>query len=385
MKLATTSLRDQLTQSYIRTMSTACDNMGGINLAQGLCDLPTPRAVIEAAERAMENDLNYYSRRDGIPILREAIAKKMSVYNGIRADPESEIVVSSGTTGAMFSSLLALLRPGDGVVLFEPYYGYHLNTLLALGLEPSYVKTNPPDWGFQVSDLEKAVTPKTKAIIVNTPSNPSGKVFTKDELKQIAEVCERHDLTVFTDEIYEYFVYEGKKHLSPATIPELRDRTITVSGFSKTFSVTGWRIGYCVCNAEQVQLIGPVSDLLYVCAPTPLQYGVAEGLMKLPASFYENIRREHEEKRRLMCDTLNEIGMKPFVPKGAYYVLANSSNLEGKDSKEKAMNLLRKTGVAAVPGKAFYADASGENLLRFCYAKKQPELEEACERLRKLV
>ena len=364
-------------------MSIECEKVGGINLAQGVCDTEVPVCVRQGAHAAIEEGYNSYTRYDGLDSLREAIASKMLAYNGIEANPETDIVVSAGSTGAFYCACLALLNPGDEVILFEPYYGYHLNTLLAVEAIPRYVTLAPPDWLFTRKELEAAVTSQTKAIVVNTPGNPSGKVFSRVELEWIANAALRHDLFIFTDEIYEYFLYDGRCHLSPGAIPEVADRTITISGFSKTFSITGWRIGYSVCESRWARMIGYLNDLVYVCAPAPLQVGVAEGVRALTAEFYEGLAVEYAAKRDLLCRTLERVGLTPFVPQGAYYVLADAGRLPGRTSKEKAMHLLKESGVASVPGEAFYRGDGGTNLVRFCFAKKQDELEEACRRLEK--
>ena len=243
----------------------------------------------------------------------------------------------------------------------------------------------PPDWSFSDADLECAATPRTKAILICTPANPSGKVWTASELERVAAFAARHDIFIFTDEIYEYFVYDGRKHISPGALASVADRTITISGYSKTYSITGWRIGYCVCRKQWADMIGYVNDLVYVCAPAPLQLGVAAGINELDDSFYSGLRNEFDRKRDLICSTLDKMGLKPHVPQGAYYVMADVSNLPGNTSKDKAMFLLDKTGVASVPGSAFYHDGGGENLVRFCYAKTDEELQNACSRLRRLV
>lgn len=383
MPLSTSRRAARTVQSEIRVMSIECEKIKGINLAQGVCDTPVPEEVREGARRAMERGINSYTRAEGLAPIREAVAEKMRRFNGIECDPETEVIIHSGSTGAFYASCLALLNPGDEVILFEPYYGYHLNTLIAVEVVPTYLTLRAPDWSFSPEDLERAVTPRTRAIMINTPANPSGKVFTREELGWIADFAQRHDLFVFTDEIYEYFVYEGK-HISPATLPGMRERTITISGYSKTFSITGWRVGYTICDRKWAQAIAYFHDLIYVCAPAPLQIGVAEGICKLPESFYQEIGREYVHKRDLLCGTLQEIGLTPSVPKGAYYVLADATILGGSTSKEKSMTLLRETGVATVAGSAFYHGGGGENLIRFCFAKTDAELEEACRRLRKL-
>jgi aminotransferase len=383
MSLSSSRRAARTVQSEIRVMSIECEKIKGINLAQGVCDTPVPEIVREGARQAMEQGINSYTRAEGLVPIREAVAQKMGRFNGIECDPETEVIIHSGSTGAFYASCLALLNPGDEVILFEPYYGYHLNTIIAVEAVPAYVTLHAPDWSFSPEDLEGAVTSRTRAIMINSPANPSGKVFTREELGWIAEFAKKHDLFVFTDEIYEYFVYEGQ-HISPATLPGMRERTITISGYSKTFSITGWRVGYSICDRKWAQAIAYFHDLIYVCAPAPLQIGVAEGIFKLPDNFYRDIAKEYVHKRDLLCGTLQEIGLRPSVPKGAYYVLADASILGGKSSKEKSMTLLRETGVATVAGSAFYHGGGGENLVRFCFAKTDAELEEACRRLKML-
>lgn len=384
MSLSLSRRAERIVQADIRTMSIECERLGGINLAQGVCDTEVPEIVRRAAQRAADDGINSYTRYDGLASLRNAIAAKMRSYNDITADPETQIVVSAGSTGAFYCACMALLNPGDEVILFEPYYGYHVNTLLAVEAAPAYVTMHKPDWTFTPQSLEKALTPRTRGIMVNTPANPSGKVFTQQELEWIADFAIRHDLFIFTDEIYEYIVYDGRRHVSPGSIKRVADRTITISGYSKTFSITGWRIGYSVSDAKWARMIGYVNDLVYVCAPAPLQQGVAEGVEKLGAEFYRQLQREYDSKRDRMCDVLVSAGLAPSIPQGAYYVLADSSSLPGATGRDKAMHLLHKTGVASVPGSAFYHGDDGENLLRFCYAKTDSDLDEACRRLAKL-
>jgi aminotransferase len=373
----------RIEQAEIRAMSIECEKVGGINLAQGVCDTQVPFPVREEAHRGIENGTNSYTRFDGLVQLREAIARKIYHYNGIQADPETEIVVSAGSTGAFYCACLALLDPGDEVILFEPYYGYHLNTLLAVEAVPRYVTLEPPNWSFSIDELERVASSRTRAIVVNTPGNPSGKVFSRAELESIAEFATRHDVFVFTDEIYEHFLYDGRPHLSPGSLNGLTDRTITISGFSKTFSITGWRIGYSVSSALWARRIGHMNDLIYVCAPSPLQYGVAMGLSQLDGSFYRELSVEYAKKRDRICYVLEQTGLRPYIPQGAYYILANVSSLPGKNSKERAMFLLEQTGVASVPGEAFFHNGGGKDLVRFCFAKTEEELDNACNRLQR--
>ncbi len=384
MALTLSNRSESIVQAEIRVMTLECNRAGGINLAQGVCDTGVPLPVIQGARDAMDAGINSYTRYDGLDELRRAIAGKLDSYNGILVDPESEITVSAGSTGAFYCTCLALLDPGDEVILFEPYYGYHINTLLAVNAVPKYVTMHMPDLSFTEESLEKAVSTRTKAIMICTPANPSGKVFTEAELKILADFAVRHDLFVFTDEIYEYFVYDGRRHISPGSIPDIADRTITISGYSKTYSITGWRIGYSACRKQWADMIGYVNDLVYVCAPAPLQSGVAEGIRRLPPDYYERLCREYVAKRDKVCSSLESAGLLPVIPEGAYYVLADASSLPGAGSKEKAMYLLRETGVAGVPGKAFYHGQGGEHLLRFCFAKTDDVLDEACRRIGRL-
>lgn len=383
MNLAVSKRSELIVQSEIRNMSIECDRVAGINLSQGVCDLGLPLPVKNGAKEALDKGLNQYTRYDGIDELRRAIAKKMKQYNNIQAHPDKNIVVSCGATGAFYSACLALLNPGDEVIIFEPYYGYHVNTLLAANAKPVFVKLTAPDWVFDLDDLKKIITRKTRGIMINTPANPSGKVFSQGELEDIADIALKHNLFIFTDEIYEYFIYDGLKHISPGSLPKIKDRTITISGYSKTFSITGWRVGYCVCDEKWAKMIGYINDLIYVCAPAPLQFGVFKGIKNLTDKFYTGLCGDYRLKRDKICRALERTGLRPFVPKGAYYVLANASSLAGKTSKDKAMFLLRKTGVASVPGEAFYHDHSSKDILRFCFAKKDSVLDEACARLMK--
>jgi aminotransferase len=380
--LRLSDLAPQHIQSEIRAMSVACDALGGINMAQGVCDTDPPHPVVEAAIEAIRSGKNIYTRADGIASLREAIAEKLAGFNRLQVDPHTQVLVTSGATGAMNSALLALLNPGDECLVLEPFYGYHNTTLITQRVKPVVVPLAAPDWTLSVEALRAAVTPKTRAIILNSPSNPSGKVFSLPELEALAEFAIKHDLIVFTDEMYEYFVYDGERHISIATLPGMAERTITISGFSKTFSVTGWRLGYLAASERWLPAITYFHDLTYVCAPAPLQHGAAAGLLQLPASFYSDLAAEYQAKRDKICSALTDAGLTPSVPSGAYYILADASRVPGADAKQRARRLLADTGVAAVAGSAFFSGGRGEHLLRFCFAKKQAELDDACQRLR---
>ena len=373
-----------VSQSEIRSMTIACAKVGGINLAQGVCDLTVPDPVIFGAVQAMREGYNTYTRFDGLAELREAIARRMETAHGLAVNPEGEIVVSAGATGAFYATAMALFNPGDEVIVFEPGYGYHATTLAALDVRVSVVRLAPPDWAFTERQLYDAASDRTRAIVINTPGNPTGKVFSRQELECIADFAVKRDLTVITDEIYEHFVYDGLTHIPPASLSGLAGRTVTISGFSKIYSITGWRLGYAICPPELARAIGHFNDLVYVCAPAPLQLGAAKGLVSLPPEYYREVAREHGRKRDRFCQALAVAGLPPLIPQGAYYALADISRLPGDTGRDRAMHLLERTGVACVPGEAFISDPMARNLGRFCFAKKWPELEDACRRLETL-
>jgi len=383
-RLRVSDLAPGAVQSEIRAMSAACERMGGINLAQGICDTPVPAPVEQEAIAAIRAGHNIYTRMDGIARLRAAIAAKQQRDYGLQYDPESEVLVSSGATGGFHAAAMALLNPGDEVILFEPFYGYHTATLKSMRVKPVLVPLSQPGFALDSSALNAAITTRTRAILLNTPANPSGKVFTQAETEAICRACIEHDLFLITDEIYEYFVYDGARHIAPATLPGMRERTIVISGFSKTFSITGWRLGYVTADARWMPAMAYFHDLTYVCAPSALQHGAAAGLEQLPASFYKEIAGRHQSKRERIVSALRDAGLTPTVPAGAYYVLADNSRLPGANAAEKARNLLAATGVASVAGSAFFRPGHGEHLLRFCFAKKDADLDDACTRLRKL-
>jgi aminotransferase len=368
-------------QSDIRRMSRDCERIGGINLGQGICDLPTIPELIEGAREAIEGSRATYSKFEGIDLLRERIARKMAKFNNVEVDPATQLVVTVGSTGGFASSAMATLNPGDEVILFEPFYGYHLNTLRILGVTPRFVPLNVSDLSIDFDQLRAAFGPKTRGIIVCTPSNPCGKVFTREELEKIGALCAEFGAWAYTDEIYEYITYDGVPHVSMASIPSCRDLTITVSGFSKTFSITGWRIGYVAAPATIANAIGLVNDLFYVCAPTPLQWAVARAL-EIGDDYYRDLAADYEKKRDMLASALRDAGFDPLVPQGAYYMLAEYPRSLGSDDRSAANALLERARVASVPGSAFYASDRGKSLLRFCFAKDFASLEEACRRIR---
>jgi aminotransferase len=383
-RLTLSELAPGALQSEIRAMTTECARMGGINLAQGVCDTPVPAVVEDEAIAAIRAGHNIYTRLDGIERLRVAIAAKQQRDYGLTYDFETEVLVASGATGGLHAAAMALLNPGDEVILFEPFYGYHFNTLKSMRVTSVLVPLTEPDWTLDTDALNRAITPRTRAILVNTPANPSGKIFSRAEVEAVAQACREHDLFLFTDEIYEYFVYDGAEHICPATFEGMRERTIVMGGFSKTFSITGWRLGYVTADARWMGAMSYFHDLTYVCAPSAFQHGAAAGLEKLPASFYKEVAASHQSKRDRIVAALRDAGMEPSVPAGAYYVLADATRLPGRTSAEKSRKLLALTGVASVAGSAFFRAGRGEDLLRFCFAKQDDELDEACERLRRL-
>ncbi|MEN9579683.1 MAG: hypothetical protein RJA70_2692 [Pseudomonadota bacterium] len=376
-----------LTQSEIRRMTRDCAEKGGINLAQGLCDMEIPEVVRRAAQRAIDEGPNTYVSHLGLPELREILADKLVRLNAVSYDPATELIVTNGASGAFWAACLNLFDPGDEVVLFEPYYGYHLAHLRACGLPAKFVRLAPPTFEVTEAALLEQIGPKTRAIVVCTPGNPSGKVFTRSELEVIERVAVSHNLWVITDEIYEHFVYDGKKHISPASLPGIYPRCITIGGLSKTLSITGWRLGYCAAPSGVAERLALTSDLVYICAPSPLQAGAAAGLRALPDEYYAALARHQQDKRDRFCEALLTAGLTPIVPEGAYYVLADISKLPGTTARERASALLDQTGVAAVAGSAFYQPTGGgpgETLARFCFAKTDGVLDEACRRLETL-
>lgn len=370
-------------QSDIRRYSAICAAMNGVNLSQGVCDQPAPMEVKESAKHAIDDDQAIYTNLRGTAELRAAVAKKMKSFNGIDCDPESEIAVTVGSAGAFACASMATLNAGDEVIVFSPFYSYHTNLLKMIDVKVNFVDMHAPDWSYSREQLEAAFTPRTKAIVVCTPGNPSGKVFSEEELTHIIELANTHNTWIFTDEIYEYITY-GKEHISAARLPGARERTITISGASKTYAVTGWRIGYAVAPAEIIERIAVVSDLFYICAPAPLQAGIATGL-GLDDSYYKKMCDDYLAKRELLVDTLREIGFDPFIPEGSYYMLAAFEAGRWSDATHATETILEDVGVATVPGSAFYRDpAEGKFQLRFCYAKQMKDLEDACKRLKKL-
>jgi aminotransferase len=369
-----------ISQSEIRAMSILCNEKNGLNMAQGLCDLEVPKPVLEGTKEALDMGKNIYTSAYGTYSLRQAIAKKQNSFYSQNQKVEN-ILVSSGATGAFYTTAMTLLNEGDEVILFEPYYGYHVSTLKSIGCKIKFIKTTPPQYAIDFDLLEKSISRNTKAILICNPSNPSGKVYTKDELQSLSSIVNKHDLVLFSDEMYEHFIYDGLDFTSALSVKGLEDKTVVISGFSKIYSITGWRLGYAISTQEVIENASALNDLVYVCPPAPLQYGVQKGLEKLPRSYYTDVAQEHQTKRDKFIGALNDVGLEAQYVKGAYYVLADISKIAGKDDKEKVVNLLELTGIATVPARAFYSDPTGLNLARFCFSKKEQEIDLAIEKL----
>jgi aminotransferase len=379
--LSANAAKDDPATPDLRRISVECERLGGINLAQGICDTGLPRVLRDALISAVDKGFNTYVRLDGIAPLRRAIARKAKRINGLHVDADRHVLVTAGATGGLFSSFWVLISPGEEVIVFDPSYSYYAHLLRRVGAVPKFVNLKEESFALVPERLTSALTKKTSAIILNSPANPSGKVFTREELEFIASIARRNSLIVFTDEIYEHFLYDGRKHISIATLPGMWERTVTVSGYSKTFAITGWRIGYVLCREDWVRRIGYVHDLAYVCAPAPMQWAVADAINILPSSYYTELARSYERKRSMLIESLHRTGLKPVCPEGSYYIMADASALPGRTGWERAMYLLRRSKVATVPGSAFYHDESGACLLRFCFAKTDSVLSEACHKL----
>jgi aminotransferase len=370
------------TESVIREMTRLAMEHDAINLAQGFPDFPAPVEVKEAARRAIAADLNQYPITWGEQEFREAIASKYASLYGMQVDPERNLCVTCGSTEAMISSILGILDPGDEVVVFEPYYeNYGPDSILA-GAVPRFVSLREPDWTFDETELAAAFTDRTRGIVLNTPNNPTGKVFGREELEVIARLCQTWGVVAFTDEIYEHITYDGVRHIPIATIPGMEDRTVTVSALSKTYAVTGWRVGWAIAPAELADGIRTVHDFLTVGAPTPLQHAGVVAL-GLPDSYYETMSREYAERRESMLGILDEAGFRASRPQGAYYVMADISHLGFSSDVEAALHMVEHVGVAVVPGSSFYSRPElGRHVVRFSFCKRMETLRRAGERLR---
>jgi len=372
------------TESVIREMTRRALKCRAVNLAQGFPDFAAPEQLKEAAKRAIDEDYNQYAVTHGSPNLRAAIAEKARAYNKLECDPDLNITVTCGATEAMVASLLAVINPGDEVIIFEPFYeNYGPDTILA-GATPKYVALHDPNYSIDSAELAAAFSPRTKAIIVNTPHNPTGKVFSRAELEAISALCSRYDTLAITDEIYEHIIFGETRHLSMATMPGMAERTITISGLSKTYSVTGWRLAYTIACERLTSAIRKVHDFLTVGAPHPLQEAGATAL-RLPPSFYTELAAMYQRKGAMLLEALNAAGLKCHAPQGAYYIMADISEMGFRDDFEAADFMLDEVGIAAVPGSSFYHRRElGRHILRFTFSKSDTTLAAAAERLKSL-
>jgi L-glutamine---4-(methylsulfanyl)-2-oxobutanoate aminotransferase len=380
----------QFTESVIREMTREAMKYGAVNLSQGYPDFPAPEDIKRVAMQAIADDVNQYAITWGAKDFRDAIATKTKWYLGFEIDPEAEITVTCGSTEGMISAMMATVDPGDEVIVFEPFYENYAPDAILSDAKPRYVPLRAPDWGFDRDELRAAFNSKTKAIIICNPNNPTGKVFTRDEMEFIASLCQEFDTLCFTDEIYEHILYPRAgaeiAHISMAQIEGMRDRTVIVNSMSKTYSVTGWRVGYCIASPEITSAIRKVHDFLTVGAAAPLQAAGAYALA-LPPAYYEQLQRDYEARRDLILPELEKAGFGTFRPDGAYYIMTDISGFGFKDDLEFTRHLIREVGVACVPGSSFYSpDASGlgSQQVRFCFCKKDETLMQAVERLKVL-
>ena len=374
----------KFTESVIREMTRLALDHNALNLAQGFPDFPAPQEVKEAAVQAIRDDINQYEITWGAREFRNAIADRFCRDTGLQVDPEREMTVCCGATETMIASLLAIIDPGDEVVVFEPFYENYGPDAIICGAATRHVRLHPPDWTFDPKDLAAAFTDRTRAVIVNTPNNPTGKVFTRTELELIAQQCRRTNAYAITDEIYQYLVYDGFQHISLATLPGMRERTITINAMSKTYSVTGWRVGYAIAPPEVTIGIRKMHDFLTVGAAAPLQQAGATAL-RLPETYYQQLCEGYRARRDRMLTGLEKAGFRCFRPQGAYYIMADISAFGFPNDVEFARYLVREIGVGVVPGSSFYRDpARGAQQVRFTYCKKDATLDEALRRLDKL-
>jgi aspartate/methionine/tyrosine aminotransferase len=380
---------EHFTESVIREMTRQAMLYNAVNLAQGFPDFPAPAEIKQAAQQAVAADVNQYAITWGAKNLRNAIARQMKVWQGVDVDPEKEVTVCCGSTEAMISTLLAVCNTGDEVVIFEPFYENYGPDSVLSGAKPKFVKLRPPqdekgEWTFDETELRRAFAKHTKAIILNTPNNPTGKVFTRGELGLIRDLCLEFDVLAITDEIYEHILYDGTQHISMASLDGMRDRTVTINGMSKTYSVTGWRVGWAVAAEKITNAIRKVHDFLTVGAPAPLQEAGAAAL-SMPPAYYEKLAEGYRVRRDHLMPALSAAGFKCFRPRGAYYVMTDVSAFGFKDDVSFAKYLVQDIGVATVPGSSFYHDPrDGAHQIRFAFCKKPETLDEASRRLIKL-
>jgi len=369
------------TESVIREMTRLANQHGAVNLGQGMPDFETPEELKEAACRAIKEGFNQYAITWGSPPLRQAIAEKVRRFNHLECDPDQNVTVCCGATECMMATMLSLVNPGDEVIIFQPFYENYGPDALLSGAKPVWVPLRQPDWSIDFDQLRAAFSQRTRAIILNTPNNPTGKVFTRRELEFIAGLCQEFDAYALADEIYEYIIYTDEPHLSIGSLPGMAERTVTISGLSKTFSITGWRLGYCIAPADVTRGIRKVHDFLTVGAPHPLQVAAATALA-FPQAYYDKLREDYRRRRGILLGYLRDAGFDFHTPDGAYYVVTDISRLGGTDDVEFVRKLVTKVGVAGVPGSSFYAPKElGRTKVRFMWAKRDETLQEAGKKL----
>jgi aspartate/methionine/tyrosine aminotransferase len=370
-------------ESVIREMTRLALHHGAVNLAQGFPDFGAPPEIKRAAQDAVAADINQYSITWGAKPFRDALRDYYERFYQLTLDPEREITVCCGSTEGMVASMLALLNPGDEVVLLEPFYENYWPDSQLSGAVCRYVRTHPPDWTFDPQELRAAFNKRTRAVILNTPNNPTGRVFSESDLRFLAQLCKEFDCLLITDEIYEHITFDGERHVPPITLPGMRERCVLVNSLSKTFSVTGWRVGWVIAPPELTNSIRKVHDFLTVGAAAPLQQAGVTAL-QLPDRYYSDLASSYEAKRNQVVRILEGVGFRCYVPKGAYYVMCDMSAFGFRDDMALARYLVEEIGVAAVPGSSFFSDPAGSQMIRFCFAKRPETLERAGERLQKL-
>ncbi len=383
MKTSARRVQD-FTESVIREMTRKCEAYNAVNLAQGFPDFDPPKIVMDAAVHAIRHNVNQYATTYGNIRLREAIAQKTWKYNHINCNAKDNITVTCGTTEAMMATLLALLNPGDEVVILEPFYeNYGPDTILS-GAKCKYVQLEEPGFKLEEERLKEAFSRRTKAIILNTPHNPTGRVFTREELRTVADLCQEYDAYAITDEVYEYILYDGREHVSIGSMNGMHDRTVTISGFSKTYSMTGWRVGYVVAHKQLTSELRKVHDFLTVCAPSPLQEACISALA-LPTSYYRSLIEKYSTSRKLLLDSLRGKGFHCSLPEGAYYVWTSINGMRFDSDRKMADYLIQKVGIGSVPGSSFYhIPKMGRHRLRFSFSKNPRTISDASNRLAKL-
>lgn len=377
-------LIDSLAAGDIHAMSQASQRLGGIDLAQGNARFPLAPELARAVAQAMAENRVSYSPSAGVLPLREAVARKAARFYGLALDPQSEVAITAGVAAGFSAACLSLFPPGSELLLFEPFYPYHHHTVAAFGHRPVVVRLRQPEWALDVEQLQRALTPRTRGAVLCTPSNPGGKAWTAAEIDALLRVCEERDLLLVTDEIYEHLVYDGRPHVPPLARPGARARTVSLSGFSKTYGVTGWRVGYATGPAQLVQRLAAAHTLLCACAPTPLQHALVAAL-EMPDAFFAGLNRAFTHKRDVLCAALSAAGLPPRRCEGGYFVLADLERLGASSGREAAMHLLERTGVASVPAASFFEGGAGAGqLARFCFGLEDELLEDAARRIRGL-